>query len=323
MPKNEISSKKADHFSSVFIVILLLVILFIFGFLEYRKIITPTPKEKQGEFIYDINDTVGGKQAILITWRTNEKTTQDFVEVGKTKDSYQLKAIAKYTDTGLYHWANLTGLEENATYHYRIAAVDSEGKTKATTKDRTFKTYFRDYNTLGSLDFVTTKEPDSVWLVSKDQKKRIFSLGAYKLPLEKNTFLMIPKFWVLFTSDALSNRGDDIFGIQDAYLSRILFRKDSKTRELKLGTSGEHMLIELGDYPFGNLTPQDKNSEFEFEILVELACNNFQNGGCLDNEGRPLDYINNADINAEIRIPAVSFQNFEKVISTSAKFKYE
>lgn len=315
--------KESNRTSSVLIVVLLLVILFIFGFLEYRKIITPMPKEKQEEFIYDISDTVGGSQAILVTWRTQQKTTQDFVEAGKTEGSYLFKAIAKYTDTGLYHWVNLTGLEENATYHYRITAVDLEGKTLATTKDRTFKPYFRDYNTIGSLDFITAKEPDKIWLIGKDQKKRTFSLGAYKLLLEKNTFLMIPKFWVLFTSDSLSDRSDNIQGLQDAYLSRILFRKDSKTQEIKLGTSGEHMLVELGDYPFGDLTPQDKNSEFEFEILVELACNNFQNGECLDNEGKPLDYINNADINAEIRISAVSFQNFEKVISASANFKYE
>ncbi len=277
----------------------------IFGYIDYRAKhkTNNTESNESQEFqspgsdiiIYDIDDGTVAPETALITWRTNKKTTEDFVECGLSKETYTFKVFSKNSNSGLYHLIDLIGLEPDTTYHCRIVSADLEGN-KTTTPDRTFKTIYRDYNSVSSLDFVTTKEPDKTWLISKDQKKRTFSLGSYKLHMEKNTFLRIPKIWIMFKSDSLSDREDKMYGLENAYLLKMLFRKDSETKEINLGKSGEYMLIELADYPLGNLSPQESESDFEFEIVVELVCNNLQNKECLDNQGKPLDYINNHDI---------------------------
>lgn len=272
--------------------------------------------------IYDIDDKIGSEVTALIAWRTNKRTAGDFIEYGLSNGVYTSKIFSENSDSALYHLVNLIGLKPNTTYHYRITSVDSKGN-KTTAPDKTFKTIYRDYNFIGSLDFVTTKEPDQVWLISKDQAKRTFSLGTYKLYLEKNTFLKVPKIWIMFQSEALSDRDDKMYGLEDAYLSKIFLRKDLEVKEVKLGRTGEHMFIELADHPFGNLDPSEDEFDFEFEILIELGCNNFQKGKCLDNKGKPLDYINNTNIQAHIRIFATSFESFTKDILANAAFEYK
>lgn len=272
--------------------------------------------------IYDIDDKTGSLASALIAWRTSKRTTNDFIEYGLSRGNYTSKLFSKNTDSGLYHLVNLIDLESDAIYYYRITSTGLEGN-KTTTADRAFKTVYRDYNFIGSLDFVVTKEPNQTWLISKDRTKRTVSLGSYKLPLEKNTFLRIPKIWIIFSSQALSNRDDKIYGLEDSYLSKIFIRKDSEVEEIGLSKSGEHMFLELADYPLGNIVPLNYESDFEFEILVELNCNNFQNRECLDNQGKSLDYINKADIQAQIRVFAISAQEISKDILVNAQFKYK
>lgn len=272
--------------------------------------------------IYDIDDKTGSLASALIAWRTSKRTTNDFIEYSLSRGNYTSKLFSENTDSGLYHLVNLIDLKSDAIYYYRITSTDLEGN-KTTTMDRAFKTIYRDYNFIGSLDFVTVKEPNQTWLISKNRTKRTVSLGSYKLSLEKNTFLRIPKIWIIFSSQALSNRDDKIYGLEDSYLSKIFIRKDEEVKEIKLSKAVEHMFLELADYPLGNIVPLNYESDFEFEILVELNCNNFQNGECLDNQGKSLDYINKADIQAQIRVFGISAQEISKDILVNAQFKYK
>lgn len=178
------------------------------------------------------------------------------------------------------------------------------------------------YNTVGSLDFISIKEPDKFLEINKDQGKRIISLGKFELPLETYTILKIPKLWLYFSSEALSNRSDKLYGLEDSYLSAIILKVGDKSQEVKLGKTGEHAFIELDNCPFGNIYPLSRETELNFEVLLEVACNNFENGVCLDNSGKPLDYINGADLTAAIRLFAESYQNFTHDISIPLYFKY-
>jgi len=178
------------------------------------------------------------------------------------------------------------------------------------------------YNFVGSLDFVTIKPADETLLISKDQEKKIFSLGKFKLPLETYTILKIPKLWLYFSSEALSDRDDKLYGLEDSYLSRIILKVGKQSREISLGKTGEHMFIELDDCPFGNIYPLNRETELNFEILLEVGCNNFKDGACFDNEGKSLDYLNGADLTATIRLFAISWQDFTKDISIPFHFKY-
>lgn len=171
------------------------------------------------------------------------------------------------------------------------------------------------YNFVSSLDFVTVKPADETLLISKDQQKRMFSLGKFKLPLETYTLLSIPKLWLYFNSDALSDRDDKLYGLEDSYLSKIIIKAGNQSQEVSLGKSGEHMFIELDDCPLGNIYPVGHETEANFEILLEIGCSNFKDGVCLDNGGEPLDYLNGADLTAIIRLFAKSYQNFTQDIS--------
>ncbi len=179
-----------------------------------------------------------------------------------------------------------------------------------------------DYNFVGALDFVLEKPAAKFLEIKKDEDKRLFSLGKFKLSLEPNTVLIITRFWLYFFSEELSDREDKMYGLEDSYLSKIIFKRGEKTKEVNLGRSGEHAFIELTDCPLGNIYPVNYKSEFEFEILLEIGCNNFQNNACLNNKGESLDYINNADLTAKIRLFAISFQDFTKDIFIPIKFKY-
>lgn len=180
-----------------------------------------------------------------------------------------------------------------------------------------------DYNFVGSVDFVLEEPPAEFLEIKKGEDKRLFSLGKFKLSLEPNTILIITRLWLYFFSEKLSDREDKMYGLEDSYLSKIIFKRGEKTEEVSLGRSGKHSFIELTDCPLGNIYPVNYNTEFEFEILLEIGCNNFKNNACLDNEGKSLDYINNIDLLAKIRLFAISFQDLTKDISITTKFKYK
>lgn len=179
-----------------------------------------------------------------------------------------------------------------------------------------------DYNFAGSLD-VVIEEPAVEFLeIKKDKQKRLFSLGKFKLNLEPNIVLRIPKLWLYFFSEELSDREDNLYGLEDSYLSKIILKRGEKAREVKLGKSDEHSFLELMDCPLGNIYQVDYETTLIFEVLLEIGCNNFQNGKCFDNKGKPLDYINGADLLVQLRLFAVSAEEFSKDISIPLKFKY-
>lgn len=179
------------------------------------------------------------------------------------------------------------------------------------------------YNAVSSLEFVQIKPADDTLLIGKDQQKRMFSLGKFKLPLETYTILNISKLWLYFSSDVLSDRDDKLYGLEDSYLSRIILNVEKQSQEISLGKTGEHTFLELDDCPFGPIYPLNYETEMNFEILLEIGCNNFKDGACLDNSGKLLDYINGADLTASIRFFATSQENFTKDISVPLHFKYE
>jgi len=178
------------------------------------------------------------------------------------------------------------------------------------------------YNFVSSLDFVVMKPADETLFIGKDRQKRMFSLGKFNLPLETYTILKIPKLWLYFSSEALSDRDDKLYGLEDSYLSRIILKLGKQSREISLGKTGEHMFIELDDCPLGNIYPLNHETEISFEILLEIGCNNLQDDICLDNEGKSLEYLNGADVTAVIRLFANSWQDFTKDISILFHFQY-
>lgn len=180
-----------------------------------------------------------------------------------------------------------------------------------------------DYNFVGTLNLTLEKPADQFLEIQKDEEKRIFSLGKFRLPLETNTFLRIERLWLYFFSEKLSDREDWLYGLEDSYLSKIILKVGDKTKEINLGKSGEHAFIELTDCPLGNIYAVDYETFIEFEFLLEIGCNNFKENKCLDNKNKPLDYIDNAELQARIRLFVISFDKFTKDIFIPVKFKYE
>lgn len=180
-----------------------------------------------------------------------------------------------------------------------------------------------DYNFVGSLDFTLEKQTSEFLEIKAGRKNKLFSLGKFTLNLEPNTVLKIPKLWLYFFSEKLSDREDGLYGLRDSYLSNIILKTGSKTQEINLGRSGEHSFIELVDCPLGNIYPVDKETELDFEFLLEIGCNDYQDGVCLDSDGKSLDYIDGADLLAKVRLFVESFQNFTKDIIASTSFEYK
>jgi len=179
----------------------------------------------------------------------------------------------------------------------------------------------KDYNFLGAIDFIIEKPAAKFLEIKKD--KQLVSLGKYYLPIEPNTVLRISKLWLYFLSNQLSEREDRLYGLEDSYLSKIILKVGDDSKEIKLGKSGEHSFIELDNCPFGNIYPVEYKTYLDFEIMLEIECNNVENGECLDNKGEGLSYINGADLTAQIRLFATSFQDFMKDISISTEFRYK
>lgn len=177
----------------------------------------------------------------------------------------------------------------------------------------------------GSINLTTVKEPDSVWIVGRDNKTRTISLGKYKINPPKYTVLDVSKLWIYFTSEVLSNRDDKWYGLESSYVSGMTLKVNNKDREIKLG-GDEYMFIELPDYPLGDFRPYE-NIDVEFEVLVELKCNNLEKrflgkNTCIGNNGEELKYIDKADIRANIRVFAIGCQDFTQDIVADANFKY-
>jgi hypothetical protein len=154
----------------------------------------------------------------------------------------------------------------------------------------------------------TLEAPDNEWIIKKDGIITV-SLGKYRITAPVDLVFDIPKLWLYFFSDTLSDREDALYGLESSYTSKIVLIVNDFERKLNLG-GDKYMFIELDDYPLGDLYPYDKETTLDFEFIIELECKNLENGACLGNNGEALDYINNADIRSQIRIFAFGCQEF-------------
>jgi hypothetical protein len=166
-----------------------------------------------------------------------------------------------------------------------------------------------------------TKEADKTWTILKDGTTKIVSLGKYKIKNQANMTLDVPKLWLYFVSEKLSDRDDKVYSLEKSYVSKMTLVVNGYEREIKLGGS-EYMLIELDNYPLGDIYPYDKETYLEFEVLVELKCDNLQGGECLGNNNNSLKFLDGADISPVFRIFAVGCQEFSNDIIFNAKFSY-
>jgi len=170
------------------------------------------------------------------------------------------------------------------------------------------------------------KQPDSVWEIKKTGETTTVSLGKYRLYAPEKKVFDLPKFWLYFYSEKLGREEDGLYGLESAYVSGMRLIVNGYEKQLKLG-GNEYMFIEL-DYPLGDLYPYDRAATLEYEFLIDLKCKNIQNGECLDNNQKPLKYLNNADVVSVVRIFAVGCQEFNSGelengdLEIAAKFKY-
>lgn len=174
----------------------------------------------------------------------------------------------------------------------------------------------------GSFKAETTGDPSAVWKIKKDGSETTVSLGKYKLPLLERTVIDLNKIWFYFQSNVLSERDDKWYGLESSYNSGMIFSVNGYEQEVKLG-GDEYMFVELTGYPLGDWYPYIRERYVEFEIFVKLKCKNIQDGKCLDNGNKPLDYVNNADIKSNIRLFATGCEPFTVDITTDAKIEYK
>jgi hypothetical protein len=170
------------------------------------------------------------------------------------------------------------------------------------------------------LETQTLKQPDAVWEIKKDGSTTTISLGKYRINAPKNTIFDINKFWIYFFSEKLGRKEDGLYGLESSYVSKIRLVVNDFASEVKLG-GDSYMFLEL-NYPLGDLYPYDKAVILDYEILIDLKCKNIKNGACLDNAGKPLDYINGASVIPLLRIFASGCQDFTKDFEIPANFKY-
>lgn len=170
-----------------------------------------------------------------------------------------------------------------------------------------------------TIEPIIIKPSDSDWIIDKTGQKTTISLGKYRITNKAKTILEIPKLWLYFFSDKLSNRDDKIFGLEKSYVLGVKLIVNEQEKEIKLG-GDEYMFIELDNYPLGDLYPYDKNIGLDFEFLIELQCKNVKNKVCLDNQSKSLGYLNGADIKSQIRIFAIGCQEFTYDMSIEGKF---
>ncbi|HIE16935.1 MAG TPA: zinc-ribbon domain-containing protein [Dehalococcoidia bacterium] len=106
---------------------------------------TPTPTVDTTKPIIKNITAVAGATSAAIRWETNEPSSSQ-VEYG-TSDSYGsvAPAVPDHDPTGgeslgvVDHLVNLTGLEPETTYHYRVKSKDKAGN-EAVSEDKTFTT---------------------------------------------------------------------------------------------------------------------------------------------------------------------------------------
>jgi len=173
----------------------------------------------------------------------------------------------------------------------------------------------------GSFKPESIKGPDLVWNINKDGTETIVSLGKYRINLPERTTIDVKKIWFYFTSNELGRAEDKWYGVENSYVSGMTLDVNGYKKEINLG-GNEYMLIELVDYPLGDFYPYLKHQYVEFEILVKVKCKNIQNSQCIGNNGKPLDYVNNADIQTNFRIFSLGCEDFTVDLSSSAKLKY-
>lgn len=173
----------------------------------------------------------------------------------------------------------------------------------------------------GSFKPELVKEPDSVWNINKDGTETILSLGKYRINLPERTIIDVKKIWFYFKSDKLGRAEDKWYGVESSYVSGMTFDVNGHKKEINLG-GDEYMFIELIDYPLGDFYPYLKKQYVEFEVLVKVKCKNIQNNQCIGNNGKPLDYVNNADVQANFRIFVRGCEDFTVDLSSSTKLKY-
>jgi hypothetical protein len=174
----------------------------------------------------------------------------------------------------------------------------------------------------GSFVSTTIKEPDKIWNINKDGSETKVSLGKYRMSLPERVTIDLPKMWFYFLSDSLSNRDDRWYGLQSSYVSGMILSVNGYEQEIKLG-GNEYMFMELLDYPLGDWYPYLTERYVEFEIFIKLKCANIKDGKCLDNQNKPLDYANNADIKSNIRLFPFGCEAFTLDLSTDAKIEYK
>jgi hypothetical protein len=174
----------------------------------------------------------------------------------------------------------------------------------------------------GTFKSETTKQPDAIWQIKTDGSETKVSLGKYKMPLPERTVIDVNKVWLYFSSNALSKREDGWFGLESSYVSGMTLSINGYEEGIKLG-GDEYMFMELTGYPLGDFYPYVQERYVEFEIFVTLKCKNIQNGKCLDNASKPLDYVNNADIKSNIKLFATGCEPFSVDISADAKIEYK
>lgn len=172
-----------------------------------------------------------------------------------------------------------------------------------------------------TIEPIITKEPDKIWTIPKDGSANVVSLGKYKIKNLAYTVLDIRKLWLYFFSDKLSTRDDKVYALEKSYVSKMTLVVNGYEQEIKLGGS-EHMLIELSDYPLGDIYPYDRETFLEFEVLIELKCSNIQNGTCLSNKNESLKFLDGADISSMFKIFALGCQEFDQDITIDAEFSY-
>lgn len=165
-------------------------------------------------------------------------------------------------------------------------------------------------------------EADKEWAINKNGETTKVSLGKYKITAPINLLFDIPTLWLYFFSEKLSDREDALYGLEKSYVSRIVLSVNGYEREMKLG-GDKYMFIELSDYPLGDLYPYDRETILEFEFFIELKCRNLENGICSGNEGESLDYLNNTDVRAQIRIFAIGCQDFSNDLIIDSVFKHQ
>lgn len=173
----------------------------------------------------------------------------------------------------------------------------------------------------GTIEPKIIKEQNKEWLIKRNGDATTISLGKYRITNPFRTIVGFPKIWLYFFSDKLSEREDGLYGLEKSYVSGITLMVNGSQRRLKLG-GDEYMFVELDDYPFGDLYPFDKLYGIDFEFLIELKCQNVDNGKCLDNGGKELKYLDGADIVPQIRIFAFGCEEFTHDIEIDSKFKY-